>query len=149
MRKSALYMTDKLIVGVAAYRKKNGRTQWLIVKGEEDSGWELPKGEVKKAESSVRAALRHLRDEVGVRGKVLEEAGRATVSTTADGEPLAQKLIFYLMRQRSRAEKLSGYSEEKWLPYSAACRSLSLARERRILRQANETLKEWRKVKRD
>lgn len=142
-------MTNRLVAGAATYRKKNGRTEWLIVKPDEDSGWELPKGDVRRGESSVRGALRALLENGGIRSRVLEEAGRATVSTTVDGEPFAQKHIFYLMRKRGKNKEGSKYAEERWLPYSQARISLSFARERRILRQANETLKEWRKQRRD
>lgn len=142
-------MPDKLVTGAATYRKKNGRTEWLIIKSDEGSGWELPKGDVRRGESSVRGALRALLENGGIRSRVLEEAGRATVSTTVNGEPLAQKHIFYLARQRGKNEEGSKYAEERWLPYSQARRNLSLARERRILRQANQVLKLWRRTKRE
>lgn len=142
-------MKDKLLTGATAYRKKNGHTKWLIVKEDGQEGWVLPTGDVRRGESSVRAAMRLLRDNIGMRSKVLEEAGRATISTTENGEPLSQKLIFYLIRRRVGGEKVNGYVEQKWIPYSQARRSLAKTTEKRILRQANETLKEWRKQKRE
>lgn len=142
-------MENRLVTGAATYRRKNGRTEWLIVKQQDTGGWELPKDNVRRAESSVRAAIRALADKAGIRGRVLEEAGRATVNTTVDGQPLDQKHIFYLMRQLSSEDSGSLYAEERWAPYSSARRSLSLAREKRILRQANDTLKLWRKAKKD
>lgn len=142
-------MTDKLIAGAATYRKKNGKTEWLIVKEEEDGSWILPKGDVRRGESSVRAVLRSLSENMGIRSKVLEEAGRATVSTTINGQPSVQKFIFYLLQQREAEKKSDHYAEENWLSYSQARRSLGLEREKRILRQANDVLKVWRKEKRE
>lgn len=142
-------MTDKLIAGAATYRRKNGQTEWLFVKETEDGSWELPKEEVRRGESSVRAILRTLQDVGGIITRVLEEAGRATVSTTQDGKRLDQRMIFYLVRHRPGEGTKPSYAQVKWLPYSQARRSLGLEREKRILRQANQTLKVWRKTKRE
>lgn len=142
-------MTDKLVAGAATYRRKNGLTEWLLVKETEDGSWELPKEAVRRAESSVRAILRTLQDVGGITARVLEEAGRATVSTTQDGKRLDQRMIFYLVRRRSAEDTKPTYAQVKWLPYSQGRRSLGLEREKRILRQANQVLKVWRKTKKE
>ncbi|MBI4033052.1 MAG: hypothetical protein HY377_00825 [Candidatus Blackburnbacteria bacterium] len=136
-----------LVAGIVAYRDKRGQTEWFVIKTAESSGWELPKRDVRRGESSVRAAIR-LMDDVGESARVLEEAGRATVSTTSDGESIDQKLIFYLMRRGTGGMVGITKVEGKWMPYASAKRGLSLVREQRILQQANSTLRAWQRQER-
>ena len=135
-------MINKLVAGIVAYRDKKGGTEWFVIKTAESSGWELPKMDVRRGESSARAAIR-LMDDFGESARILEEAGRATVSTTSNGESVDQKLIFYLMRRGIGGMVAIKKVDGKWIPYASAKRSLALVREQRILQQANAVLKTW------
>lgn len=143
-------MADKLITGAVACRKRKGQTEWLLVQSAQNSGWEIPKDAVRRGESSVGAAIRFMTEENGLRARVLEEAGRAT-SQAKDGTE--EKLIFYLMYLAggtdTAAWKEKKKTEIKWFPYVSAGKKLSLAREKRILKQANNVFREWQKEKAD
>lgn len=143
-------MTEKLITGAVACRKRRGQTEWLLVQSDKNREWEIPKDAVRRGESSVGAVIRFMTEENGLRARVLEEAGRATVSTKDGTE---EKLIFYLMYLAGGTDtvawKEKKKTEIKWFPYAAAGKKLSLAREKRILKQANNVFKEWQKEKSD
>lgn len=138
-------MSDKLIAGIAACRRRRGETEWLLTAPQKKDTWELPKDTVRRGESSVSAAIRFLAEFLGIRGRIIEEAGRA--STAPD------KFIFYLMyltgirNGESLPKTLS--LENKWFSYAQATKKLSLARERRILKQAKNVFREWQKEKGD
>ncbi|MAG60094.1 hypothetical protein CMO96_04885 [Candidatus Woesebacteria bacterium] len=141
-------MADNLVSGAVIYRKKHGVITWFVTqpKSKEGNGdWELPKILVRPGGSSVQAILRYLREDGRLKVTVLEEAGRTTISTTANGVSVGTKIIFYLLRGGFIREEGEGpiSLEGDWLPYAKARRKLSLVREQRFFSQANMVLKEW------
>lgn len=99
---------------------------------------ELIKGPVRRGESSVGAILRILREEQGMSVEVLEESGRISSS---------QKVIYYLIEQSAPADKQRITHQEKWGQYSQIVRVLGSEKERKILQQAKDVLKELSKKK--
>ncbi|MBI2267952.1 MAG: NUDIX domain-containing protein [Candidatus Blackburnbacteria bacterium] len=144
-------MSEQLVAGATVYRKRNGSPPlWLVIKNEQDGDWELPKGLVRRGESSVGSILRILREEGGMVVEIIEEAGRATASRTKNGSRSTDKIIFYLSEMHSSLFSESiYYTQEKWLAYSRAKKALGLEREKRILKQANDTLKECLKKRKN
>lgn len=143
---------ETLVAGAAIFRRKDGKTSWFVVKTDGDSGWQFPKGTVRRGESSVRAAIRTVGETAGLGARVLEEAGRATASTTKDGKQVTEKIIYYLMQQMVALEVNPQYFQVNpqyfqvsWYNYPKAKQKLALSREKRILSQANQTLREWLK----
>lgn len=146
-------MVNKIITGAVAFREKKGTVEWFLVKSPNGQSWELPKSDVRSGESSVSAILRFLKEGLGVKTTVMEEAGRANSTVNSNGSQLEQKLFYYLMRQ-SKSVPEDGLPfgsmikvETEWFPYAAAKRKLSLIREQKMVAQANDILKEWRKTK--
>lgn len=138
-------MVDKLITGLTGYRLQNTKTEWLVTKATKDSDWELPKSGVRRGESSVSALIRAMQEEMGLKGRVLEESGRTNLIKTADGEQVNEKLLFYLVRTAPAEETKGRFAEKRWAGYTQAHKLLGLVREQKILEQAAEILKECRK----
>lgn len=145
---------DKLVTGAVTYRDKDGGVEWYVVKSRlREDRWELPKSDVKRGESSVQAIIRHTQENLGVKATVMDEAGRLNVTTTYQGAPVEEKVIFYLMRnvrgdivdRTNMTTEVNTYGE--WLKYASAKRRLSLVREQRMLAQAQGIVKEWRQKK--
>lgn len=138
---------DKLTLvsgSVVFKQKKNGQPFWFIVKENEDSDWQLPLTLVRKGESSVRGAIRHMAEEGGMRAKVLEEAGRRGGAGKVDGKTVSQRFLYYLMVYRGGEEALE-FIHTDWLPYSKARTRLKSKRDRSILRAAKNILQELEK----
>lgn len=141
-------MVEKLITGIVLCRKRRGKIEWFLARAK-DKKWELPKELVRRGESSVGAAIRFLGEELGIRARVLEEAGR-TISKANGSKDTSQKLIFYLMSLTDGDfQKSRKVEEARWLPFAAATRNLALERERKVLRQANNVFKAWEKARKD
>lgn len=140
-----LNMEDEiLLAGAAVFRVRAGRTSWLLVKPTSDDTWQLPKGVVRRGESSVRTAIRTISELVGMRGRVLEEAGRTTQTARRSGAALAKKFIYYLVQQKGREDTLTVNTSAKviWADFSRAREKLASS-EKRMLVQARQTLSEW------
>ncbi|MBI2590960.1 MAG: NUDIX domain-containing protein [Candidatus Blackburnbacteria bacterium] len=131
-------MAEQLTTGATIFRKKRGQAEWLVVKFGSKTPGELIKGPVRRGESSVGAILRILREEQGMSVEVLEESGRISSS---------QKVIYYLIEQSAPADKQRITHQEKWGQYSQIVRVLGSEKERKILQQAKDVLKELSKKK--
>jgi 8-oxo-dGTP pyrophosphatase MutT (NUDIX family) len=135
-----------LVSGSVVFRqKKRTKPRWFIVKDQEDSAWQLPLTLARKGESSVRAAIRHMAEEGGMRAKVLEEAGRRGGAGKVDGKTVSQRFLYYLMVYRGGGEEALEFVETAWLPYSKARARLKSKRDKAMLSAAKKTLKQLQK----
>jgi len=136
-------MKEKLLlVSVAVvYRRRNDTVEWFLVKPGEESDWEFPRTVVRKGESSVRAAIRMMAEQAGMKAKVLEEVGRSGGAVRLKGKMVSQRFIYYLMALRNSGEILE-FVETEWLDYSRAAKRIKSKRDSGILRQARDMLRE-------
>jgi hypothetical protein len=142
-----MVMRDNIVYisGAVIFRDYRGKRSFLIV-NQVDDRWEIPKVNVRRGESSVRAALRMTGEMAGINAKVLEEVGRASGTAIINGKAVLQRYYYYLMMQKSASEVM-GFKEFLWLEYGKSIRKISLKREKEMLRLAKETLKEWEKAR--
>jgi len=129
---------EHLLAGAVLFRKKNGKTSWFLVQSKGKDYWELPKGIVRKGESSVRTAIRTIGEMAGLQARVLEEAGR--------GVEQGNLIVYYLMQHRNSSSSKSNYSKVSWVPYYSAKQKLSKSWEKKIIMQAKQVLHEWLKT---
>jgi 8-oxo-dGTP pyrophosphatase MutT (NUDIX family) len=135
-----------IIGGAVIFRENRGRRQFLLVRQKENENWEIPKVTVRRGESSVRAVIRLASEQGGMAVRVLEEAGRFAGSTIVNAKSIPQKFYYYLMLQKGGSSDLIGFDEFKWLDYNDAFKKIGLKREKDILNDAKDVLKEWEKT---
>ena len=106
--------------------------------------WCLPKGHVEKGESLARTALREVKEETGISGKVLSGLGsiRYTFFDLEKGRLTAKKVHFFLVRYESGT--FSDHDDEvesvRWLLPARALRLAEYPNERVVLRKALEQI---------
>jgi ADP-ribose pyrophosphatase YjhB (NUDIX family) len=135
-----------IIGGAVIFRENRGKRQFLLVKQKENVDWEIPKVVVRRGESSVRAVIRLASEQGGMAVRVLEEAGRATGTTIVNAKSIPQKFYYYLMLQKGGSSDLIGFDEFKWLDHGDALKKLGLKKEKDMLSEAKDVLKEWEKT---
>jgi len=138
--------TDYVLVsGAVVFKKaKNGRIYWLVVKQNKDSNWGIPKIIARRGESSVKAVLKMMSEQVGMTTKVLEEVGRFGGSTTINRKVIPRRVLYYLMTATAESEALEFY-DYSWHTYSKALRILGLKKEKQMLSNAKKEYKVWLK----
>lgn len=114
---------------------------WFIVRQNEDNGWEFPKVVVRKVESSVRASIRAMSEQGGMRAQVYEEVGRKNAAVKVNGQAVSQKHIYYLLGHKGGAQEVLEFVESEWLEYSKAIKKLQSKRDQDMLRDAYEMFK--------
>ena len=116
-----------------------------------DRVWALPKGRIDDGESAAETAMREVREETGVEGKLVEKLGDIRYVYRASwegesGERIFKVVSFFLLRAgRGRIgaieeEMRIEVAEARWLPLEAAPTLLSYGGEREMAAKARERI---------
>lgn len=135
-----------LVSGGVILRERGKKREWLLVKQTLDSDWELPRVNVRRGESSVRAVLRMSSEQGGMNVRVLEEAGRFNAQVKVSGKEITKLHIYYLMLQKAGTEMI-GFADGEWHEYLRASKKLKSKRDQTMLKQAKDVYKKLLEVK--
>jgi 8-oxo-dGTP pyrophosphatase MutT (NUDIX family) len=113
--------------------------------------WALPKGHIDAGESAAETAMREVREETGVEGRLVEKLGDVRYVYTASweggsGERIFKVVSFFLLRAgRGRIGEIDEamqieVAEARWLPLDEAPRLLSYDGERKMAAKALERI---------
>ncbi|HEY2542102.1 MAG TPA: NUDIX domain-containing protein [Gaiellaceae bacterium] len=114
--------------------------------GKRPGTWVLPKGNVDPGESPAEAALREVREETGLQGRIVEKLGDVKYVYTWDGERIFKVVSFFLVRAgRGRIGEIEEamrveVAEARWLPLDEAPRLLAYGGERQMAAKARDRL---------
>lgn len=127
--------------GGVVYRDRQGTLEVALILARRR--WRLPKGQVEEGEGLEETALREVREETGLEGKVVEKLGDITywyTNKTHDGETIRifKRVYFYLIR--CLGGDIARHDEEvedvRWWPIEQARKRLFYPNERKMMRQA-------------
>lgn len=130
--------------------QKRAKTLWLLIKPKggkkfyDKIRWQLPKGWIDESETSQQAAVREVKEEGGVKAKIIDKID--TVKWffkdiyEGKGELTFKTVTFYLMEWQQDTKGGPGEETEKviWLPYERAYKKLTFKNEKKILKKAKE-----------
>jgi 8-oxo-dGTP diphosphatase len=132
--------------GGVIYRKSGNSVEVVLVSVRGGQFWCLPKGLVDKGETPEITALREVREESGLSGKILDKLGDITYWYYIQGENVkCRKTVhFYLMEFVSGNTSQHDFEVDaaEWFPLATALQKISFKGDRKILELAEEKLKE-------
>jgi ADP-ribose pyrophosphatase YjhB (NUDIX family) len=128
-------------------KKDRGSILWFLVKEKDDGGWGVPKTVTRTGESSVRASIRTMSEQGGMRAKVLEEVGRHGGAAKVADKIVTQRTIYYLIAHKGGEETLE-YVATEWVEHSLALRRVEAKLDREMLKSARVLLNEIRAKRR-
>jgi 8-oxo-dGTP pyrophosphatase MutT (NUDIX family) len=114
--------------GGVLVRVVGGRPMFAAIRpgGKRPGVWALPKGLVDPGESPAETAVREVREETGVEGRLVEKLGDVKYIYTRDGERIFKIVSFFLLRAgRGRIGEIEEamrieVAEARWLPLEEA-----------------------------
>ncbi|HET8752149.1 MAG TPA: NUDIX domain-containing protein [Gaiellaceae bacterium] len=145
-------MQREFSAGGVLVRNVRGRTMLAAIRPQgRDRVWALPKGRIDAGESAAETAVREVREETGVEGRLVEKLGDVRYVYTARwegaaGERIFKVVSFFLLRAgRGRIGEIDEpmrieVAEARWLPLEEAPRLLSYGGEREMATKALERL---------
>jgi 8-oxo-dGTP pyrophosphatase MutT (NUDIX family) len=116
-------------------------------RGKKEGVWALPKGNIDPGESPAETAVREVREETGIEGRLVEKLGDVRyVYTRPGGLRIFKVVSFFLLRAgRGRIGEIDEsmrieVAEARWLPLEEAPRLLAYGGEREMAAKALERL---------
>ena len=142
-------MEREFSAGGVLVRMVRGRTMVAAIRpqGKPEGTWALPKGNLDPGESPAETAVREVKEETGVDGRLVEKLGDVRYTYTRRGGLRVFKIVsFYLLRAgRGRIGEIEEamrveVAEARWLPLDEAPRLLSYGGEREMAAKARDRL---------
>jgi len=134
--------------GGVLVRSIRGRLHLAAIRpGGRDRVWALPKGHIDAGETAAETAVREVREETGVEGRLVEKLGDVRYVYTWRGERIFKVVSFFLLRAgRGRIGEIDEsmrieVAEARWLPLDDGPRLLTYGGEREMAAKALERLR--------
>ena len=112
-------------------------------------GWVLPKGTMEPGESYEETALREVREEAGVQGKIIQYIGESRYQFQTPEDTVSKVVRWFLISADSyysKPQKEEYFTDSGYYKYHEAYHLLKYTNERQILEQAYNQYRELRRT---
>jgi uncharacterized protein involved in tolerance to divalent cations/ADP-ribose pyrophosphatase YjhB (NUDIX family) len=140
-RSDGIRTVREVSAGGVMYRKNSDQIQIALIYVR--NRWGLPKGHVEEGERIEETALREVREETGLEGRVVKKLGDiryAYRDKTKEGEPIRiyKRVHFYLLRYLKGDVRDHDHEvdEARWFPMDQVIKNLKFATERKMVHRA-------------
>ena len=102
-------------------------------------GWVLPKGTVEAGESHEETALREVKEESSVKGRIMKYIGKSQYTFNVPGDVICKDVHWYLMMSQnysSRPQREEYFEDSGYYKFHEAYHLLKFSNERQILEKA-------------
>ena len=135
-------MKIQFSAGGVIYKKEDGETLILLSQHSQHHGWVFPKGLINEKETKEQAALREVREEVGVEGKIVRALNPVTYWYVMEGEKIRKTVYYFIMEFAGGDISKHDYEMEKveWLPKEKIEERLTYESDKIVWREAKELI---------
>lgn len=137
-------MKREFSAGGLVFRQQNNRRKWLIAQHSQHKGWVFPKGLIgdnNKEESSEETAIREVKEETGIEGKIICKLKEpVTYFYTWQNEKRFKTVYYFLMKYVSGDTSDHDWemSQVEWLPEDEVEARLSYKSDKKAFKEALE-----------
>ncbi|OGD86601.1 hypothetical protein A2Z23_02220 [Candidatus Curtissbacteria bacterium RBG_16_39_7] len=131
-------MRREFSAGGVVFKKEDNKIFIVIYKPEGRDTWQLPKGWIDKGETSQEAAVREVKEEGGVEGKIIEKIDTIKYFFSWEGERIFKTVTFYLMEYVSGKPEDHTWEAEtaEWIEVDEVVERLTFKTEKEIVKKA-------------
>lgn len=134
-------MKFEFSAGGVVLKKENNNVLILVSKHSQHHGWVFPKGLIGdhgKNESKEETALREVKEETGVLGKILKPLTPVEYWYIFEGEKIKKKVYYFLMEYLSGDIKDHDFEMEEveWLPKIEVLGRLTYPSDKKVWQEA-------------
>jgi 8-oxo-dGTP pyrophosphatase MutT (NUDIX family) len=141
-------MAAERSAGIILFRKTPESRKYLVIRSARDlpdrpEHWDFPKGLLDKGETGLEAALREVREEVGIENVAVNPEFKETVfyMTKRDGKPIPKYVALFLAETKTETITLSWeHDRYEWLSFAGARERISLKGMKEALEKAEKFL---------
>ena len=128
--------------GGIIFKKTPKGIRVALISREKGKIWCLPKGLVAKGEKSEEGALREVKEETGLKGKLLGKINDIDYWFFWGGKRIHKVVHFYLIRYRSGSTEEHDFEvdEAKWFSIEEAFKKLTYKNEAKIMKKAKKMI---------
>lgn len=140
-------MKREFSAGGVIFKKDLAGYKFLLInnaalKDPSKSYWGFPKGHLDPGETSKDAALREVKEEVGIEAEILEKIGDSKYVFPWQGEKIFKIVTMFLMEAKTfeikvQQEELLGAD---WFDFEPALKKISFSNDKQHLKKAKEIL---------
>ncbi len=138
-------MKFEFSAGGIAYKREQGQTLILVAQHSQHHGWVFPKGLIGdhvKGEKKETTAIREVKEETGIFGKILKELTPVTYWYHFEGQKIRKTVYYFLMEYVSGNIKDHDHEMEnvEWLPVDEVEKRLTYKSDKTVWKQAQKML---------
>jgi 8-oxo-dGTP pyrophosphatase MutT (NUDIX family) len=122
--KSGVAWTHAHSAGGVVLRPGPAGYEFVAIRPAGHDRWQLPKGTIDRGETPEETAVREVREETGVQGRILHDLGNISYFFRVRGRPFHKQVDFFLMAYLggNTADHDHEVDEAVWLPATAVSR---------------------------
>ena len=130
--------------GIIFKQTKSGPIFLLIknmaMRDPDKSYWGFPKGHLNAGESSKEAAIREVKEEVGLRVEIIDKIGQSSYIFQVNGEKIFKIVTMFLMQAKKGQILIQDLEiqEAKWLGSEQVLELLSFSNDKKLFQKALE-----------
>jgi len=128
--------------GGVVYRRTDSRVEVVVLTRGEGKIFCLPKGKIERAETPQAAALREVREETGLTGRIEKELGKINYWFYSDEDKtrVHKTVYFYLVRYESgsTADHDTDAEDVRWFPIEEALKIMTYPSERQMVEKVKD-----------
>ncbi len=134
-------MKKAFSAGGVVYKKEGKDLKILLISTKEGKIWALPKGLVEKNETPQQAALREIKEETGIDGKIINELGEVSYWFHLEGEKYFKTVKYYLVEyMNGKITPQWEIDDAEWFRPEEALSKLTYESDKKILEKALEKI---------
>ncbi|RJQ38418.1 NUDIX domain-containing protein [Candidatus Microgenomates bacterium] len=138
-------MKFEFSAGGIVYKKEKDELMILVAQHAQHHGWVFPKGLIGdniKGEKKEETAIREVKEETGVNGKILKSLKPVTYWYVFEGEKIKKTVYYFLMEYISEdaSKKDKEMENVEWLPINEVEKRLTYKSDKQVWKEAQTIL---------